>query len=720
MNEINMNLPSFNSSIIQSQSFYIPPKLIDNNTHNHHLHHYHPPQSVNNQTLSLLSFHNSWIFPIFILSIFGIIFTIIILYLFLYISIRRLNNHLVLTNLFICFSVCFIYIIVIFFLIRGNELFCSLREFLSQLAYALLYSALLCRYIMQWLAARILSKRTKQLTALLIYLLLICIQIPIGILWWYFTFPRSCQQQQLINEYPKFQFQFQKQISLSSSIKPCSHQCIVDYRFYATYTYTIVELFLCTIIAICLFLCRYCHRNKAEKEQLLRIHKNNASLSFFNMFAFILIDIVWLLWTFIYHYTHPSFAFPSLIIGMFTIGTICLLFILIPQIYFYSKIKLNDVNITQTTLFTNKLTNIGDSKDKDSLLREKPEDNNDINNKQQIASNESELSYELGTSGTFLPITRTPRGPFKVINVDKIVSTKTHDMPNNKEHSNTIQRSNESTKSERKSDTSITNVINQQEQCLQSSVMPLQRQSTSSTINSNCLNPATRTEYSQRFNPNIHSSPSTSMYYPSHHDETIIPILCSSQNPQTTPVKMRIVLKSPSFSVPKAQRMYSGADHRYVQYPYQHRLSPPPHTSPLLPPRSSSSSQATPSYYSSPTQQHYVLVDPYRAIPSYSGNNMWQPGTPSLSHRYSYVHRRYPADNRSLSQRLWDIDSGDDEDEIEVNVHNSHSHATSMSEHLKDYRTGQSEHDDRIILHMDADEEEEEEEESYNKKLVYV
>ncbi|CAF4431613.1 unnamed protein product, partial [Adineta steineri] len=75
------------------------------------------------------------------------------------------------------------------------------------------------------------------------------------------------------------------------------------------------------------------------------------------------------------------------------------------------------------------------------------------------------------------------------------------------------------------------------------------------------------------------------MYYPqhipSHHDETIIPILCSSQNPQTTPVKMRIVLKSPSFSVPKAQRMYSGADHRYVQYPYQHRLSPPPHTSPL-------------------------------------------------------------------------------------------------------------------------------------------
>ncbi|CAF0765856.1 unnamed protein product [Adineta steineri] len=268
---------------------------------------------------------------------------------------------------------------------------------------------------MQWLAARILSKRTKQLTALLIYLLLICIQIPIGILWWYFTFPRSCQQQQLINEYPKFQFQFQKQISLSSSIKPCSHQCIVDYRFYATYTYTIVELFLCTIIAICLFLCRYCHRNKAEKEQLLRIHKNNASLSFFNMFAFILIDIVWLLWTFIYHYTHPSFAFPSLIIGMFTIGTICLLFILIPQIYFYSKIKLNDVNITQTTLFTNKLTTIGDSKDKDSLLREKPEDNNDINNKQQIASNESELSYELGTSGTFLPITRTPRGPFKCI-----------------------------------------------------------------------------------------------------------------------------------------------------------------------------------------------------------------------------------------------------------------------------------------------------------------
>ena len=47
-------------------------------------------------------------------------------------------------------------------------------------------------------------------------------------------------------------------------------------------------------------------------------------LSFLNMFAFILIDLVWLTWTFIYYFTHPFFIFPSLIIGMFTIATICL------------------------------------------------------------------------------------------------------------------------------------------------------------------------------------------------------------------------------------------------------------------------------------------------------------------------------------------------------------------------------------------------------------
>ncbi len=455
MNKISMNVPSSDSSIIHSQSLYFSRNLMDN--------------KIDNQTLALLSFNNQWIIPICILSLLGILITILILFLFVYISIRRSNNQLILPNLFICFGVCFIYLVVIFFLIRGNELFCGLREFLSQLAYALLYSALLCRYIMDWLAERILSKRTKQLTSLLIYFLLICIQIPIGILWWYFTFPRFCHQR-TIHEYPKLRFHFQKRISSTSSIKPCAYQCSVDYRFYATYTYTIVELFLCTIIAMYLFLYRHCHRSKIEKEQLLRIHKNQTSLTLFNIFAFVLIDIAWLIWTFIYHFTHPSFVFSSLVIGMFTIGTICLLFILLPQIYFYSKINLNNINRPKTTLFSNKLVSKGDPKEQDSLLHEKHKDRRH-HNKQQSLSNKSDLSYELGTSGTFLPITRTPRGLFKVINTDKTTPIEIYEEP-----SNTPQASshlNESIKNERKM---VTNVIHQQEQQLQSSMVPSNRQ----------------------------------------------------------------------------------------------------------------------------------------------------------------------------------------------------------------------------------------------------
>ena len=210
-------------------------------------------------------------------------------------------------------------------------------------------------------------------------------------LWWYFTIPRVCQQR-TINEYPKLKLNFQKRFSTLSK-KPCSYQCIVDYRFYATYTYTIIELFLCTIIATCLFLYHCCRRNKNEKDQLIKTTNNNALLTFFNMSAFILIDIAWIIWTLIYHFTHPFFVFPSLVIGMFTIGTICLLFILFPQIYFYSKIKMNDTDIPKATLFTNKLASIEDMKDQNLLLHEKYTDPN----KQQTLSNGSELSYELGS-----------------------------------------------------------------------------------------------------------------------------------------------------------------------------------------------------------------------------------------------------------------------------------------------------------------------------------
>jgi hypothetical protein len=125
------------------------------------------------------------------------------------------------------------------------------------------------------------------------------------------------------------------------------------------------------------------------------------------MFALILIDIVWLFWTFVYHFTDINFVFPALVFGMFTIGTISLLFILLPQIYFYSKNQIKDDNIPKILLFSNKLATIDDMNDQDLLLQEKQK------NKQQILYNESELSYELGTSGTFLPITRTPKGLFK-------------------------------------------------------------------------------------------------------------------------------------------------------------------------------------------------------------------------------------------------------------------------------------------------------------------
>ena len=423
---------------------------MDMNTSSFNSHHI---STIENRTLSLLPLHTTWIFLLFILSLLGILLTIIILFLFLYFSIRRLNNHLILTNLFICFSVCFIYIIVIFFLIRANELFCGLREFLSQFAYALLYSALLCRYIIQWLATRILSKRTKQFISLLIYILLISIQIPIGILWWYFTIPRVCQQR-FTHEYPKLKFHFQQRMS-TFPLKSCSYQCIVDYRFYATYTYTIIELFLCTIIAICLFLSHCCHRNKTGKDQSTRPHNSNTLLTFLNMFAFILIDIVWLVWTLFYHFTHPFFVFPSVVIGMFTIGTICLVFILLPQIYFYSKIEMNNVTIPKTILFTNKLASVEDMKDQHSLLHEKYTDRD----KQQILSNGSELSYELGASGTFLPITRTPRGPFKVTNTHK---TAPSEKPDHEENS---------MKKERRINSPVSDVTNQQ-----LPIAPLQRQ----------------------------------------------------------------------------------------------------------------------------------------------------------------------------------------------------------------------------------------------------
>jgi hypothetical protein len=196
-----------------------------------------------------------------------------------------------------------------------------------------------------------------------------------------------------------------------------------------------------------------------------------------------------------------------------------------------------------------------------------------------------------------------------------------------------------------------------------------------------------------------------SSYVPPYRDETLIPILCSSQHQSSAPVKMRILVKSTSSSVPTTRRIHSGADHRYVQqYPY-HPFPPPP------PP------PTTPRYYSpSIHQQPYRFVDPYRPIPSYSGGNLWQSGLPA-SHRYPYLYRRFPVDNRSLSQRLWDIDSGDDQEEIEENIRHTQGRTTPTKERLKDFRSSHIDNDDHTTLNIYDGEKEEN---SFNQKIVFI
>ena len=441
---------------------------------------------------ALLPFHDRWILSIFIACSVGLLCTIVLSFVFICLSIRRFNGHFLLTNLFICFSVCFMYLTIIIFLLRANELFCGLREFLAQLAYALLFSALLCRYIMQWLGSRILSKRTKQLTSLLIYLLLVFIQVPVGILWWYFTIPRLCHQRKTnvfssTATLPHFRFHFHKPSFAPPSTATCTNRCLVDYRFYATFTYAVFELVLCTLIAACLFLCRHCHRNRLgnDREKNVSINGNNALLTFFNMFAFILIDLVWLAWTCIYYFTHPFFIFPALIAGMFVIATVCLLFILLPQIYYYSKLKVTDVakykstaspsqspvpGGATTTLYSNRLASNNETNDQEALLQQKPHRQK---RKQQTLSNGSEISYELGSSGTFLPITRTPKGPFKVKSTDKAATREKLNGLTHSDSSNTQSKSthpNESMTNEIKATASSTDMKTQP------SIAPLQRQ----------------------------------------------------------------------------------------------------------------------------------------------------------------------------------------------------------------------------------------------------
>ena len=80
---------------------------------------------------------------------------------------------------------------------------------------------------------------------------------------------------------------------------------------------------------------------------------------------------------------------------MFIISTICLLFILLPQVYYYSKMKIHHVdtyksstNIQPTILYSNKLASVEDVGDHELLLIEKnslDKNSNNRNTKQTLS-----------------------------------------------------------------------------------------------------------------------------------------------------------------------------------------------------------------------------------------------------------------------------------------------------------------------------------------------
>ncbi|CAF0736422.1 unnamed protein product [Didymodactylos carnosus] len=818
------------------------------------------------------SFSESWLLPILILCIIGFALTIAISFLFVCLSFKRFNGLYILTNLLICLGVSLLYIIIIIFLVRGTELLCGLREFLSQFGYVLLFSSFLSRYIMQWLGARILSSRTKQFTAILIYLLFIFIQIPIGILWWYFTMPRSCPISSndiisLVRPPPLFplpdEFPFRQRssvtttrssqdylfpISLSTDHnnkvqrhlykahdlaynKLCSYRCNVDYRFYATYTYTIIQLLLCTIISCCLFCFRNNYNSSVPKTTIssetyhtTTTPLSSKTLNFLTMFTFVLIDLFWLLWTFFYFFAHSYYVFPALVGGMFSIATLCLIFILIPQLYYYAHMKVssslynNKSQSTDTHILEvgdgngsgQKLNNKSNTKKKQRKNRKLTEttqpiysadttDNDDLlqplsstqkkSNKSKHGlrieklnnNNDSEQSYEneIGTSGTFLPITTTPRGMFKVndettINkqkikhqsentkikdenkvetpvekLDKLIygdrsaianETRVHSSlgdVNSKEgtYLNVLNSQLVSTsipiEVERQPPQQYQQIGHEESLTLQPPIMGLQRQLTSSSIASDFLTPIMYNPVQTLNRPHRLSQVSTSLasttdyggndlrsnvYWPlrqqqserhdpssypvhlRHYDETIIPVsLQEEQRPRTsTPLQMlnrthhfdntrpsniyyssqpRRAYSGTELSInPWANRRYRPRFHR-GQYPPYHHHSP----------EHSVTNWAQQSRFRPPSSHDKILyVDPYRTVPSRIGGNTWQSvllndsshypkydqilhqtenNTDNLNMRQIFSYGGPTDDGRSLSSRLWDIDSESNDDE---------------------------------------------------------
>ena len=140
-----------------------------------------------------------------------------------------------------------------------------------------------------------------------------------------------------------------------------------------------------------------------------------------------------------------------------------------------------------------------------------------------------------------------------------------------------------------------------------------------------------------------------------------------------------------------------------VSIPRQLHLerSPPP----IHPPPDYDRCSASPSrvaLYDSPVRspQHFYY-DPVRAEPSYWRTMLSAP-----------PHRRYHQDSRLLSQRLWDIDSGDDEDESQA----TENALIPMRKPLYTIRANPLAHADQIMLHIDDTDDED----SYRHQHILV
>lgn len=164
-------------------------------------------------------------------------------------------------------------------------------------------------------------------------------------------------------------------------------------------------------------------------------------------------------------------------------------------------------------------------------------------------------------------------------------------------------------------------------------------------------------------------------------------------------------------SVPTTRRIYSGTDLRYGR-PVRDQIYPAvPSPMPTL----------HPPFYSPQPHQQYLYVDPYRTVPSRLGGNTWhsvllQSGTAAGTARPHFSHRRFYTDHRSLSQRLWDIDSGDDDDDAEEDIIKVAGRMTPEKPAVNTFHGNHLSDEDNILLHIDDDTEDD----SYEKKYVQV